>query len=311
MGRARRRFLPLFVHGRGTRNTRPIEATMRRFLAGLSAALFLVTTPMLGAHAAPATDAKQMSKLEWRNIGPSIGGRVVAVAGVPSKPNLFYMGGVQGGVWKSDDYGLTWNNISDGQMPGTANSIGALAVAPSNPKIIYAGTGENDPRGDFNTGVGIFKSTDGGESWHYAGLSDTHTISSIVINPRDPKIVYATSLGHVFAPNSERGVYKSVDGGKSWAKIFFIDNRTGANNIVMDAKNPNVLYVSTWQVQRTPWNLTSGGPGSGLYKTIDAGAHWTKLSNNPGFATGTLGKIGVAVAPSNSRRVYAIVQAEN
>jgi photosystem II stability/assembly factor-like uncharacterized protein len=267
------------------------------------------TMPLRASAAAQPSTQTLMSKLEWRSIGPFIGGRVVAVAGVPSEPNLFYMGGVEGGIWKSTNYGITWENISDGKIPGTATSIGALAVAPSNSKIIYAGTGENDPRGDFDSGDGIFKSTDAGKSWHYAGLSETHEISSIVIDPHDPNIVYATSFGHVFKPNTERGVFKTTDGGKTWKKILYVDDKTGANDIVMDPRNSRVLYAAMWQLQRQPWKLTDGGPGSGIYKTTDAGAHWTNISSHPGLPAGPLGKIGLAVAPSNPRIVYAMIQA--
>ncbi|HVA28652.1 MAG TPA: hypothetical protein VNF68_10750 [Candidatus Baltobacteraceae bacterium] len=283
---------------------------MKRLAAGVSAVLFALLIPAIATSAAPSATTEAMGKLEWRSIGPYIGGRVVAVAGVPSQPNLFYMGAVQGGVWKSDDYGQSWENLTDGKIPGIASSIGAIAVAPSNAKIIYAGTGENDIRGDFSTGDGIYKSTDGGSTWHYAGLRETHMTSSIVIDPRDPNVAYATSMGHVFAPNPERGVFKTTDGGKTWKKILYVDENTGANTVVMDVRNPNVLYVSMWQAQRSPWNLTSGGPGSAIYKSIDAGAHWTKISSNPGFARGILGKMGVAVAPSDPRVVYAIVQAK-
>jgi photosystem II stability/assembly factor-like uncharacterized protein len=250
-------------------------------------------------------------KLHWRSIGPWIGGRVVAVAGVPSKPDLFYMGAVQGGIWRSTNYGLSWENISDGKLPDTAYSIGALAVAPSNPNVIYAGTGESDIRQDFSVGDGVYTSTDAGKTWEYAGLRETHMISSLVVDPRNPRVVYATSMGHVFKPNPQRGVFKTTDGGRTWKKILYVDDNTGANVIVMDPQNPNVLYASMWQAQRTPWNLTSGGPGSGLYKSVDAGASWTKISSNPGFARGLLGKIGVAVAPTNPKIVYAIVQAKD
>jgi photosystem II stability/assembly factor-like uncharacterized protein len=176
--------------------------------------------------------------------------------------------------------------------------------------VIYAGTGEGDIRGDFDTGEGVYKTTDAGKTWHYAGLRDTHTISSMAIDPRNPDIVYVTSLGHVFKPNAQRGVFKTTDGGKTWKNVLYVDDRTGGNDIVMDAHNPNVLYATMWQEQRMPWHLDSGGPGSGLYKTIDGGAHWTKLSDNPGFARGVLGKMGVAVSASNPRIVYAIVQAK-
>ena len=283
-----------------------------KHLTGVILTVICLAVPaVVRAADAPTPAQTLMSKLTWRSIGPYIGGRVVAVAGVPSNPDLFYMGGVQGGIWRSTDYGTSWENISDGKIPGIADSIGALAVAPSNPKIIYAGTGESDIRGDFDTGDGVYKTTDAGMTWHYAGLRETHMTSSLVIDPRDPNVVYATSMGHVFAPNPDRGVFKTTDGGKTWSKILFVDDKTGANDIVMDPKHPDTLYASMWQAQRTPWNLTSGGPGSALYKTDDAGAHWTKISTNPGFATGLLGKMGLAIAASDSKVVYAIVQAND
>jgi len=277
----------------------------------------ILTTMWLGfctsALAAEATGAAPAfaSKLHWRNIGPFIGGRVVAVAGVPSEANVFYFGGVQGGVWRSTDYGNQWENVSDGKIPGAAQTIGALAVAPSNPKVIYAGSGESDIRGDFDTGDGIYVTRDGAKTWHYAGLRETHTTSTLVIDPHDPNIVYAGSMGHVFKDNPERGVFKTTDGGKTWRKILFVDAGTGAIDVVMDPTNANVLYAAMWQAQRVPWKLTSGGPGSGLYKSTDAGAHWSLISKHPGFATGTLGRMGVSVAASNPRTVYAIVQARD
>jgi photosystem II stability/assembly factor-like uncharacterized protein len=282
---------------------------MKRFFASVITAVFVAAPFVAPASAENSASQKLMSKLEWRSIGPYIGGRVVAVAGVPDQPNLFYMGAVQGGVWKSENYGTSWDNISDGKMGKIANGIGAIAVAPSNSKVIYAGTGESDIRQDFANGDGVYKSTDSGKTWHYAGLRETRQTSSLVIDPRNPDIVYATSMGHVFKPNSDRGVYKTTDGGAHWKKILFVDENTGANNIVMDARDPNVLYATTWQAQRAPWGLTSGGPGSAIYKTADGGVHWTKISANAGFAHGTLGKMGVAVAPNNSRIVYAMVQA--
>jgi photosystem II stability/assembly factor-like uncharacterized protein len=295
---------------------------MKRFFAVVLTAIFLApifVTPLAGRAASPATPdmtsvtQKLMSKLQWRMIGPFIGGRVVAVAGVPSEPSLFYMGGVQGGVWRSGNYGTSWENITDGKSGFGMNaySIGALAVAPSNSKIIYAGTGEADLRGDFSTGDGIYKTTDAGKTWQYAGLRDTHTTTALAVDPRDPNVVYASSMGHVFAPNAERGVFKTTDGGKTWSKVLFVDENTGAVDVVIDARNPSVLYAATWQASRKPWNFTSGGPGSGLYKTSDGGAHWSNISSNPGFAQGLLGKIGVSVSASDPRSVYAIVQAQS
>ncbi|MBV9699531.1 MAG: glycosyl hydrolase [Candidatus Eremiobacteraeota bacterium] len=252
-----------------------------------------------------------MSKLRWRSIGPYIGGRAVAVAGVPSNPHLFYFGGVQGGIWKTTDDGTEWNNISDGKLPGVASAMGALAVAASNSNVIYAGTGEADIRQDFDTGDGVYKSTDAGKNWSYAGLRDTHMITKVVIDPGNPKIVYAASMGHVFKPNPERGVFKTTNGGATWQKILFVDDNTGGVDLVMDPRNRRVLYAAMWQAQRLPWKLSSGGPGSALYKTTDAGLHWSKISSNPGFAHAPLGKIGVSLAASNPKIVYAIVQAHD
>jgi photosystem II stability/assembly factor-like uncharacterized protein len=284
---------------------------MKRLLIAVIAASF-VLSPAASYAAGPASPSQQLlSKLRWRSIGPYIGGRSVAVAGVPNQPNLFYFGGVEAGVWKSDDYGLTWTNITDGKIPGIADPIGALAVAPSNSSVIYAGTGEADIRGDFDTGAGIYKTTDAGKTWSYAGLRDTHMIAKLDIDPHDPNVVYAASMGHVFKPNPERGIFKTTDGGAHWRKVLFVDDNTGGIDLAMDSRDPHVLYAAMWQAQRQPWKLTSGGPGSGLYKSVDGGAHWTKISTNPGFATGILGKIGVSVAASNPRIVYAIAQARD
>lgn len=282
---------------------------MKRLLPFVIAATLLIAPLGAGAANASSPTAQLMSKLKWRSIGPYIGGRVVAVAGVPGQPDLSYMGGVQGGIWKSTNYGLSWTNISDGKIPGIADPIGALAVAPSNPKVIYAGTGEADIRSDFDTGDGMYKSTDAGKTWSYTGLRDTHMITKVVIDPRDANVAYAASMGHVFKPNPERGVFKTTDGGRSWNKVLFVDDRTGSVDLAIDPRNPNTLYAAMWQAQRVPWKLNDGGPGSALYKTTDAGAHWTKISRNPGFAAGVLGKIGVSVAASDPRIVYAIVQA--
>ena len=278
----------------------------KSWVAGLATLLFVTAA----AHAA-APHKFLDGKLSWRSIGPNIGGRSVAVAGVASERNLFYMGGVDGGVWKSTDYGVTWQNITDGKWPSASDSIGAIAVAPSNPKVLYVGTGETDIRNDMVTGDGVFKSVDAGKSWKYTGLRATRTISKIVVDPHDPNLVYAASMGHVFKPNPDRGVYKSTDGGKTWQKILFVDDQTGAIDLVMDPRDPRVLYAAMWQAQRTPWSLDDGGPGSGLYKSTDGGAHWTNISRHPGLPGGVLGRIGVDVAASNPSIIFAIVQAKD
>ncbi len=277
--------------------------------------LFLVIVGTLGALGAvtsantlPAKDLA--AKLRWRPIGPYIGGRVVAVEGVASEPDLFYLGAVGGGVWRSTNYGVSWKNITDGTLGGSSSSIGALAVAPSNPKILYAGTGECDIRADVITGDGVYKSGDAGKTWHAAGLEQTHTICNLVVDPRNPDVVYAASMGHVFTPDPERGVFKSEDGGKTWRKILFVDDKTGAIDLVMDPSNPQVLYAAMWQAYRTPWSLSSGGPGSGIYKSTDGGANWTNLTRNAGLPKGPLGRVGVGVSASQPNIVYAIMQAK-
>jgi photosystem II stability/assembly factor-like uncharacterized protein len=275
-----------------------------------AAFIVIVALQPCRARADDPPSADPVSKLTWRSVGPYIGGRVVAIDGVASQPNLFYMGTVDGGVWRSTDYGLEWKNITD-KWPGASDSIGAVAVAPSNPNVIYAGTGESDIRGDMITGDGVYKSSDAGTTWSYAGLRETHTTMALLIDPHDPNTVYVASMGHVFVPGPERGVFKSTDGGNSWRKVLFVDDKTGVDGLVMDPNNPAVLYAAAWQAYRKPWQLSSGGPGSGIYKSTDAGEHWTNITQRPGFPGGVIGKIGLAVAPSNPNILYASVQAKD
>jgi len=202
-------------------------------------------------------DPKLYQALQWRLIGPFRGGRVTAVAGVPSQPMTFYMGATGGGVWKTEDGGLTWRNISDGYFK--TGSIGAIAVADSDPNVIYVGTGEACPRGNVSHGDGVYKSTDGGKTWVNVGLRDTRHIARIRIHPRNPDLVYVAALGHVFGPNEERGIFRSKDGGKTWEKILYVDEKTGAIDLAMDPPNPRILYAAFWQVLRQPWALISGG----------------------------------------------------
>ena len=245
------------------------------------------------------------SSLKFREIGPFRGGRSCAVTGVDGNPNLFYFGSTGGGVWKTTDGGKTYKNISDGYFGG---SIGAVAVSKSDPNVIYVGGGEVTVRGNVSSGYGIWKSEDAGETWKSCGLPKSRHIPRIVIDPQNPDIVYAAVLGNIYKPTSERGVYKSTNGGKTWSKVLFESNHAGAVELVIDPNNPRNLYAATWRVKRTPYSLSSGGEGSILWKSTDRGNNWRKISSNKGFAQGILGIIGVTVSPVNSDRVWAIVE---
>ncbi|MGB9429718.1 MAG: glycosyl hydrolase [Gammaproteobacteria bacterium] len=275
-------------------------------LATVCASLMMALPSVAGADTVPP--AQLTSALHWRSIGPYVGGRVIAVTGVTQQPNLYYMGATGGGVWTSKNYGASWQNISDGHFDNA--NIGAIAVAPSNPKIIYVGTGESDIRNTLLTGEGMYKSTDAGKTWTRAGLDATHIISRIVVDPNNPDIVYAAALGHVFASNPERGVYKSTDGGKTWNRILYVNDQTGAIDIVMDPRDPQILYAAMWQTYRRPWTFSSGGPGSGIFESSDGGAHWKNISHNSGLPAGIFGRIGLAIAASNPNVMYAIIQAD-
>jgi photosystem II stability/assembly factor-like uncharacterized protein len=250
--------------------------------------------------------------LRWRNIGPFRGGRTVAVTGDYNDPRLFYFGAVNGGVWKTTNGGVSWSNISDGKVQGGApeiSSVGAIAVAPSDPNVIYVGTGESGLREDLTYGTGVYRSTDAGETWHHVGLTETQQIGDVVIDPRDADRVFVAAMGHAFGPNAERGVFRTTDGGKSWKKVFFLDDSTGAIDLSMDPANSRIIYAAMWKFQRFPWGMNQGGSRSGLYKTTDGGETWVDISANPGLPLVPLGRIGVAVSPSNPRRVYASVEA--
>ena len=275
-----------------------------RYLVLLSC-LFLASAAAL---AAPVPVGKLTSALQWRSVGPYTGGRVTTVAGIADEPNVFYMGTAGGGVWKTDDYGHSWKSISDKDFK--SNNIGAMAIAPSNSRIIYVGTGDSAPRNTVLTGEGMYKSTDGGKSWQYIGLGDTHIISWIIVDPTNPDVVYVAALGHLFASNPDRGVFKTTDGGKTWKKILYVNEGTGAISLAMDPSNPGVLYAAMWQMSRKHWTFASGGPGSGIYKSTDGGASWTNISHRPGLPTGIFGKVGLAVAPSRPNIVYALIQAD-
>ena len=261
-------------------------------------------TPSLAQQLSP----KLYEGIRWRSIGPFRGGRTVAVTGVPGKPNVFYMAPNNGGVWKSDDYGRTWNPIFDGQPTG---SIGALALAPSNPQIIYVGSGEGLRRPDLSVGDGIYKSSDGGQSWQHLGLRDAQQIGAIIVDPHDPNRLFVAALGHPYGPNPERGVFRSLDGGASWQKVLYKDDNTGAIDLAFDPSSPQIVYADMWSSRRPPWTTGGGynGPGSGLYKSTDGGANWKQLTGGLPTEKDKLGRIGIGIAPSDPNRIYAWVDA--
>jgi len=255
-------------------------------------------------QAQPTYDSTLFKALKYRLIGPFRGGRCTAVAGVPNKPLTFFMGTTGGGVWKTEDGGGSWNNISDGYFD--VGSIGSVEVSLFDPNVIYVGTGSASPRGNVSAGRGIYKSTDGGESWTKVGLEEAGQLGKIQIHPQNPDVLYVAALGNIFGPNPERGVFRSRNGGQSWEKVLFINDSTGAIDLVMDPNNPRILYAGTWQVERKPWTLIDGGKGSGLYKSTDGGDSWKRLEG--GLPSGVIGRVGVAVSPVNSQRVWTIME---
>ena len=250
-----------------------------------------------------------LKDLKYRLVGPFRGGRVGAVEGVADKPNVYYFGSTGGGVWKTTDSGVNWVNISDGSFK--TGSVGAIDAADSDPNTIYVGMGEETVRGNVSSGDGVYKTIDGGKTWKNIGLNDTQQISRVRVNPKNPDIVYVAALGHLWGSNEQRGIFRTKDGGKTWEKILYRNAETGASDLCMDPTNPNTLYASFWQISRKPYRMDSGGDGSGLFKSTDGGDTWTEITRNKGLPAGVLGKIGVAVSPVNTNRVWAIVEAKD
>ncbi|MEO6169033.1 MAG: hypothetical protein ABIO46_14970 [Chitinophagales bacterium] len=291
---------------------------------------FLLTISLVSIFCAPINTVAQKSKsktstsieqypggydplllqgMRWRSIGPWRGGRSLAVCGVADNPQLYYFGAVGGGVWKTTDGGQSWIPISDTTFK--SSSVGAIAVAPSDPNIIYVGMGEAEMRGNVSFGDGIYKSMDAGKTWKHTGLEKSGVIQNIIVHPQHPEMLYASCLGKVFGANKERGVYRSKDGGASWEQILAKDDSTGCYDVKFDPSNPLIIYATLWQAHRTPYSLSSGGKGSGLYKSYDGGDHWKLISQNPGLPVGLLGKITVAISATNPNRVYAMVENEH
>ncbi|HEX8031716.1 MAG TPA: hypothetical protein VF491_24785 [Vicinamibacterales bacterium] len=285
---------------------------MRKRILALGSALLLgaVAWPQVSAQGPATFDPGLFKEMQWRNIGPHRASRGKALDGVPSQPHTFYIGVSNGGVWKTTDAGRIWKPIFDGQPTG---SIGALAVAPSDPNVIYVGSGEAAQRPDLSAGDGVYKSTDAGKTWTHLGLRDSQQIGQLVVDPRDANRLFVAALGHPYGPNTERGVFRSTDGGKSFERVLYKDENTGGADVLIDPSNSNTVYASLWQARQGPWeNGDFRGPGSGLYKSIDGGTTWKQLGGGlPTFEADRLGRIGIGIAPSQTSRLFAIVEARN
>jgi photosystem II stability/assembly factor-like uncharacterized protein len=265
-------------------------------------------TPTSAALKAEEEERNPWKGLTYRLIGPYRGGRVLAVTGVVGQENTYYFGGVAGGIWKTTDGGINWQPLFDKEK-NASPSIGAIAVAESDPNVIYAGTGEACIRGNIVGGNGVYKSIDAGKTWSFIGLADTHAIGRLIVHPKNPDIAFVAALGHPFGDNEERGVFRTRDAGKTWEKVLYKDAKTGAIDITFDPSNPNILFASLWQARRSPWSLDSGGPGSGLYRSADGGTTWKQIKEH-GIPEGVLGRIGVTVSGANPNRIYAVIEAE-
>lgn len=278
---------------------------MKKHLLLVFCMLLCVNVKVNAQKNANKVSSENFNPITWRNIGPFRGGRSAAVTGVPGKANLFYMGATGGGVWKTNDAGNTWQNISDGFFGG---SVGAVAVSESDNNVIYVGMGEKTVRGNVSSGDGVWKSENAGKTWTHIGLKSARHIPRMRVHPKNSNIVFAGVMGDLYKPTQERGVYKSIDGGQNWKKVLFSNENSGVVDLIIDPNNPRILYATTWNIRRTPYSLSSGGDGSALWKSTDEGETWTNISTNKGLPDGIWGISGVTVSPVNSDIVYALIE---
>ncbi|MGI9628328.1 MAG: WD40/YVTN/BNR-like repeat-containing protein, partial [Longimicrobiales bacterium] len=287
-------------------NTIAVSTLVRALVCAVALSISAPPGLVQSQSSEPAVDPALYSTMEWRMIGPFRGGRSVAVAGAPHHMGTYYFGGVGGGVWKTTDAGVSWANVSDGFLKSA--SVGALAVAPSDHNVVYVGMGEHAPRGVTTShGDGVYRSTDAGTTWSYLGLEATRAISRIVVHPNDPDHVYIAAQGAPYGPTEERGIYRSTDGGVTWEQVLYVNETSGASELSMDPSNPRILYAATWDHQRDPWVVRSGGPGSGFWKSTDGGDSWAEI--NEGLPD-LMGKTAISVSGANPNRVFAMIEAE-
>jgi photosystem II stability/assembly factor-like uncharacterized protein len=286
------------------RLTLPLFAGAVLTLSGWTASQ---TTPRAVSSAPIDTSILRMYR--WRSIGPERGGRSIAVSGVRGRPLEGYFGATGGGLWKTTDGGENWAPVTDGQLHSA--SVGAVAVSETNPDIVWIGMGETCIRGNILPGDGVYKSTDAGKTWTHIGFGNSDAIAKIRVHPKNPDVVFVASFGKYGGPSEERGIFKTTDGGTTWRKVLYRDDKTGGVDISIDPTNPDVMYAALWEAYRNEWTMSSGGPGSGLYKSTDGGDHWQEITRNPGLPAGMDGKIGVAVSGADPNRVYTIVENDN
>src|SRR3954464_3043914 len=291
-------------------------SNIRSFLAcaavlALTAGWNIGARPELAAQSAPdgTLDPALVSAFKWRSVGPDRGGRSIAVSGARNRPKEAYFGAVGGGLWKTTDGGENWAPVTDGQLHSA--SVGAVAVSETNPDIVWIGMGGSCIRGNILPGDGVYKSTDAGKTWTHIGFGSSDAIAKIRIHPKNPDVVFVASFGKYGGPSEERGIFKTTDGGKTWRKVLYRDDKTGGVDISIDQTNPDVMYAALWEAYRNEWTMSSGGPGSGLYKSIDGGETWKEITRNAGLPSGMDGKIGVAVSAADPNRVYTLIENDN